>query len=105
LRVEIRKFPFRIGRHEDHEGLSGFGRVDLALDDHRPYSISRGHCLIERTSDGFVVRDCGSRLGTILNGTPLGADAPETTAPLNPGENRLILGTEEGHHEYRVTVA
>jgi CRP-like cAMP-binding protein len=105
LRVEIRKFPFRIGRETDHENLSSFGRADLALPDHRPYSVSRGHCLIERKGDGYFVRDCGSRLGTILNGTPLGADATETTASLAPGANRLILGTEEGHHEYLVTVA
>jgi len=104
LRAEIRKFPFRIGREMDHEGLSGFGRVDLALPDHRPYSVSRGHCLIERNGDGFMVRDCGSRLGTIVNGVPLGAESTETIAPLVAGENRLILGTEEGHHEYLVTV-
>jgi CRP/FNR family cyclic AMP-dependent transcriptional regulator len=105
LRVKIEKFPFRIGREMDHEGLSGFGRVDLALPDHRPYSISRGHCLIERKGDGYSVRDCGSRLGTIVNGTPLGAEATETAAPLVPGENRVILGSEEGRHEYLVTVA
>lgn len=109
LRAVIRKFPFRIGRdtghdHEGHEGLSGFGRVDLALPDHRPFNVSRGHCLIERTADGYFVRDCGSRLGTIVNGVPLGAEATETTAPLVRGENRLILGTEEGHHEYLITV-
>ncbi|HSI16002.1 MAG TPA: cyclic nucleotide-binding domain-containing protein [Chthoniobacter sp.] len=108
LNAAIRKFPFRIGReagHEhEHDGLSGFGRVDLALPDHRPYSVSRGHCLIERTADGYFVRDCGSRLGTIVNGIPLGAEATETSAPLARGENRLILGNEEGHHEYLVTV-
>jgi hypothetical protein len=105
LRMEIHKFPFRIGREMDHEGLSGFDRADLALPDHRPYSVSRGHCLIERKGDGYCVRDCGSRLGTIVNGTPLGAEATETTAPLVAGENRLVLGTEEGRHEYLVTVA
>lgn len=105
LRAEVRKFPFRIGREMDHEGLSGFGRVDLALPDHRPYSVSRGHCLIERKGEGYFVRDCGSRLGTIVNGSPLGADATETTAPLVRGENRLILGSGESQHEYLVTVA
>lgn len=109
LNAVIRKFPFRIGRearHEhEHDGPSNFGRVDLALPDHRPYSVSRGHCLIERTADGYCVRDCGSRLGTIVNGIPLGAEASETSAPLARGENRLVLGNEEGHHAYLVTVA
>ena len=105
LRVKVGKFPFRIGRQLEHEGLTGFGRVDLALHDHRPYSVSRGHCLVERKGGFYVVRDCGSRLGTIVNGEPLGAEATETAAPLKPGENRLILGTEDSRHEYVVTLA
>jgi CRP-like cAMP-binding protein len=105
LSVELEKFPFRIGRHPDHEGLSGFGRVDLELADHRPYSVSRGHCLIERKGQSYFVRDCGSRLGTIVNGALLGAGASEITAPLNPGENRLVLGSEDSPHEYLITVS
>jgi hypothetical protein len=104
LQVEIRKFPFRIGRITEHESLSSFGRVDLAVPDGRPHSVSRGHCLIERNEHGYFVRDCGSRLGTIVNEEPLGANATETTAQLRPGENRLILGTPESPHEYFVTV-
>jgi CRP-like cAMP-binding protein len=104
LNVNVGKFPFRIGRAMDQDGHSGFGRVDLALPDHRPYNVSRGHCLIERKGEAYVVRDCGSRLGTIVNGTPLGAEATETTAQLKPGENRIILGTESGRHEYLVTL-
>jgi CRP-like cAMP-binding protein len=105
LRVEIRKFPFRIGRHPDHEGISGFGRVDLDLPDHRPYSVSRGHCLIERQGESYILRDCGSRLGTIVNGEALGAEASEVAAALRPGENRILLGSEQSPHEYLVTVA
>ena len=106
LHAEVRKFPFRIGREmgSDHDGPSSFGRVDLALPDHRPYSVSRGHCLIERKADGYFVRDCGSRLGTVVNGTPIGGDSTETTAPLTPGENHLILGPEHGRHAYRITI-
>jgi len=32
-------------------------------------SISRRHCVLERTADGFVVRDLSSRAGTLVNGT------------------------------------
>lgn len=105
LRVKVGKFPFRIGRAMDQDGQSGFGRVDLALADHRPYSVSRGHCLVERKGESFVIRDCGSRLGTIVNGVALGAEATETMAQLKPGENRVILGTEGGRHEYVITLA
>lgn len=41
----------------------------LAIADNR---ISRRHCMLERTADGFVVRDLGSRTGTLVNGTVTG---------------------------------
>jgi len=32
-------------------------------------SVSRRHCVLERTADGFLVRDLGSRAGTLVNGS------------------------------------
>ena len=37
----------------------------LSIADNR---VSRRHCVLERTADGFVVRDLGSRSGTRVNG-------------------------------------
>ncbi len=31
-------------------------------------TISRRHCVLEKTADGFVMRDLGSRAGTVVNG-------------------------------------
>src|SRR5271169_3859678 len=31
-------------------------------------TISRRHCVLEKTAGGFVVRDLGSRAGTVVNG-------------------------------------
>src|SRR5438270_14024675 len=33
--------------------------------------LSRQHCLIERSGEKFVVRDLGSRHGTLVNGVPV----------------------------------
>lgn len=104
LEVEIAKFPFRIGRKSEHENPSAFTRIDLALHDERPYSVSRGHCLIERKGAQFFVRDCGSRLGTVVNGTALGDGQSEVIAALQPGANTLILGSPDGPHHYTVSV-
>jgi hypothetical protein len=98
--VAITRFPFRIGRQSSGEHGGFVGRLDLALPDERPYSVSRGHCVIERKGDAIFIRDCGSRLGTIVNGTLLGAGAAELTARLQPGENQLILGSEESRQHY-----
>ena len=104
LQVEITKFPFRIGRKSDQDRPSVFSRIDLALHDERPYSVSRGHCLIERKGAQYFVRDCGSRLGTIVNDAELGEGQSEVLAPLQPGTNTLILGSPDGPHHYTVNV-
>jgi CRP-like cAMP-binding protein len=100
--VSITKFPFRVGRRSDGDHGGFIARLDLAISDERPYSVSRGHCIIERKGDAFFVRDCGSRLGTIVNGALLGAGSPDLVARLQPGENELILGPSEANQHYRL---
>jgi hypothetical protein len=46
---------------------------DLAL---RAGGVSRQHAEIERTGDGFVLRDLDSRNGTIVSGMPLAGKVP-----------------------------
>ena len=50
---------------------------------------SRFHCVIEKTSEGFLVRDLESRNGTMLNGKPVRGDAP-----MSPGDVVKIGKTE-----------
>jgi chromosome segregation ATPase len=33
--------------------------------------VADAHCVLFRTADGWLLRDCGSRVGTRLNGTPV----------------------------------
>ena len=104
LNVAITRFPFRIGRRPDGEQAMAFGRTDLLLADSRPYGVSRGHCLIECKGRVYFVRDCGSRLGTIVNGVEIGANGKEFIAPLLPGENMLTLGLADSSHQYVVRI-
>ena len=77
--------PFRIGRAEGNE---------LELPE---TSISRWHAAIEADGDGWVLRDCGSRLGTRLNELALDADA---AVALHAGDS---IGV--GPWRFRVQVA
>ncbi|MGC4123198.1 MAG: sigma 54-interacting transcriptional regulator [Myxococcales bacterium] len=56
--------------------------ADLTLIDEK---ASREHCAIEASGDGFVLRDLGSRNGTLLNGTLLAAPAT-----LKPGDQVAV---------------
>jgi cellulose biosynthesis protein BcsQ/pSer/pThr/pTyr-binding forkhead associated (FHA) protein len=85
--VEIRKFPFRIGRNNP------FSENDLTIPDHTPRQVSRRHLeLVER--DGRIgVTDRGSQLGTLVDGMPLGG-AHGFAGPIFPSaaSSVIVLG-------------
>jgi hypothetical protein len=102
LRLKITRFPFRIGRRNDDGRL--FSRMDLPLADQRPFVVSRSHCRIECKGGGYFVRDCGSLLGTIVNGVPIGTEYPNFMAALTPGENTITVGPEGSPHQYSIII-
>jgi len=60
--------PLTIGRSPD---------CDVSLHD---ILLSRSHCRLERTRDGWVITDLGSKNGTVIDGRPV------TRHALRPGE-------------------
>jgi hypothetical protein len=102
--VAVTRFPFRIGRATDGHGPSPLAPNHLSIPDEKPYHVSRNHCIIERSGDRIMVHDFGSKVGTIVNGTRLGTEFDSFVAPLKPGENTLVLGSEASPHHFRVVV-
>jgi len=90
--MRIAPLPFRIGRKSSRPLEGGRSSVELALHDTRPYSLSRRHFAIETHNGGYVVRDCGSHHGTIVNGAHIGGALAVSVAPLIAGENRIVAG-------------
>ena len=105
--VDIQKFPFKIGR--DSYGDISYGldasKNDFSIADGEPFQVSRKHCLIECESGNLYVRDSGSSLGTIVNGTQIGVRYASLTEPLKPGTNSLILGTARSPYKFQIEVA
>ena len=105
IREEIKEFPFKIGREGNLGPDSPFGLNDLFLKDRIPWNVSRNHCAIERRGGTVLVKDRGSNVGTVVNGTPIGVRFTKVAAELNPGENELILGVKSSPHVFTVTVS
>lgn len=105
--VEIVKFPFKIGR--DGFGDRGFDpstiKNDLSIPDGEPFQVSRKHCIIEREGECFYVRDTGSSLGTIVNGTPIGVKYASLSEVLVFGKNNIILGTARSPFKFQIQIA
>ena len=74
----------RLGRHPDSE---------IMLDD---ITVSRRHAEVERTADGYVVRDAGSLNGTYVNQERVDEAPLRNSDELQVGKFRLVffeLGT------------
>ncbi len=98
--ISIDCFPYRIGRLTD-DPLSD---NDLKIPDREPFHVSRNHCMIVCVDTRCFLIDCGSRLGTIVNGIVVGAGTDTTRVELRAGDNEVVLGSSPSPYRYRVAV-
>jgi phosphoserine phosphatase RsbU/P len=77
--VPIDSFPFTIGRQADR---------NLSLTNPQ---VSRQHAVVERDGDGFVVRDLGSRHGTLVNGVKVEMSRLQSGDQIQPGASNVVL--------------
>ncbi len=101
--ITVTRFPFLIGRRpgSDERRLTP---ADLALEDRRPYRLSRHHFLLLRTPDGLFVADASSKLGTRVGEVYLGEAFPRMRAPLEPGENEVVAGGANSPYRFILRV-
>jgi hypothetical protein len=102
--VSVRELPFRIGRAATGEGKDTYGDIHLAIEDDRPFNLSRRHFSIEEEAGALMVRDCGSYHGTTLNGQILGGEGHPLSAPLMTGESELVAGRSDSPFRFRILV-
>lgn len=80
--VEVEKKKITIGRNENN---------DIVL---RDAAISRRHARLRRRGDGYVLEDCKSRHGTLLNGAPI-----EGVRELRDNDEIAICSSVLRYHE------
>lgn len=102
--ISVHELPFRIGRAASGEGKDTYGDVHLAIQDARPFNLSRRHFSIEEEAGALIVRDCGSYHGTTLNGQILGGEGRPLSAPLMTGESDLVAGRSDSPFRFRILV-
>lgn len=102
----IRNLPFRVGRrpHRDESPERSVGPVHLILVDDDLALVALDHFVIEDAAMGPILRDCGSRHGTIVNGIPLGGAHRHLSTPLRLGTNRVTLGTPGSPFDFEISV-
>jgi CRP/FNR family transcriptional regulator, cyclic AMP receptor protein len=103
--IEIQRLPFQVGRqigkHEDPPEQEN----DLSIEDERPYNLSRRHFAIEQSRRGLIVRDCGSHVGTLVNGARIGGETGISVAILKIGDNAVIAGSDTSPFRFTIQIS
>jgi hypothetical protein len=102
--VDISDLPFRVGRMPIKGEPTPTEENDLAFEDSKPFNLSRRHFAIEQSRRGLIVRDCGSHLGTVVNGVRIGATAGVNIAILQNGDNQIIAGSERSPYRFTLHI-
>jgi pSer/pThr/pTyr-binding forkhead associated (FHA) protein len=77
----------------------------LAVKDAKPFLVSRNHFVIESKPGHIIVRDLNSKMGTAVNGQPIGRHFARDSAELKFGPNLIIAGGLESRFRFMITVA
>lgn len=102
--ILITELPFRVGRPAIDDEPPPPYHIHLSLDDERPFKLSRLHFLIDETPDGPVIIDCGSRLGTVVNGLFIHGAGSDAQAPLRIGTNLVVAGGRASEYRFKIVV-
>jgi hypothetical protein len=98
-KMNISKFPFKVGRKHELEEVDVLSDNDLYLQDFPPFNVSRNHFQIDKVGSRYVVIDRGSRLGTIVNGGRINVQSV-----LNRKENEIIAGPHHSPFAFKLEI-
>jgi hypothetical protein len=95
--------PYRVGATFSAEDTNPLDWNNLQIPCDENAMLSRNHFAIQRTQDGLVVVDRGSRHGTMVNDIKIGAGAEQIQHALQPGDNIIIAGDALSPYRFCVT--
>ena len=105
-RVEIDKYPFRVGRFDREScGSDLFHLNDLFLLDTEPHRISQSHFAIFRSHNNCFLQDRGSKCGCRVNGIQVGGEPGAVSRiTLKLGRNLIEIGPAPTELSFTVVV-
>ncbi|MCB4792288.1 MAG: cyclic nucleotide-binding domain-containing protein [Elusimicrobia bacterium] len=104
--IEIKKFPFKIGRQTESFTKDLFSHNDLYLKDRVPFNVSRNHLSLQFFKGKFFIIDRGSTLGTIVNDVRIGGPVRNHEIELSSGKDyTIIVGSAESQFKFKVSVS
>ncbi len=102
--VELKEFPFIVGKMKAIEGMAQVDSTHLRLPLPAETELTENHFEIIKREGRLLVRDLGSPAGTIVNGEKLSKYGIEATAKLHAGKNTVVAGGPESPVRFIVAV-
>ena len=100
----VARFPFRVGGKPESEDAGLLACNELEVHDAGNKFLSINHFSIDLGGDGAIVRDRGSRTGTVVNQVRIGCGTERDVAPLNAGDNEVVAGPPDSPFRFKVVV-
>ncbi len=98
-KMEIRHFPFKIGRELPPDEKDASSDNDLYLRDRAPFNVSKNHLMIYKSEDGFTIADRDSKLGTVVNRKRI-----NDICVLEKPVNEIIVGTKGSPFVFKLEI-
>jgi len=102
--VVVARFPFRVGSKAESEEAGLLACNEMEFEDAGNEILSINHFSIDLGGEGVVVRDRGSRTGTVVNRVRIGSGAKQDVAPLNAGDNEVAAGPTDSPFRFKIVV-
>jgi len=103
FQIGVARLPFQIGGYPTKEETKMFKQNHLNIPcDGPPLQVSRIHCQIAIQDKGIYLVDNASRFLTYVNGKAIGRGRGTMRAPLQMGENKIVLGGLETPYALKV---
>ncbi|MEX2617657.1 MAG: cyclic nucleotide-binding domain-containing protein [Alphaproteobacteria bacterium] len=90
--IVIDCLPFRVGRRAIAGEPASKTPAELLLLTTKPFEMAPMHFVIEDVQGRLNLRDLGSVLGTLVNGTRVAPFEASDSAPLKLGMNQILVG-------------
>ncbi len=100
----VARFPFRVGCKPESEDAGLLACNELEVHDSGNEFLSINHFSLDLGGDGAIVRDRGSRAGTMVNQVRIGFGATQDEAPLRAGDNEVVAGRPGSPFRFKVVV-
>jgi CRP/FNR family transcriptional regulator, cyclic AMP receptor protein len=103
LEAHLARLPFKIGGYLAGDETTKNRQNHLVIaTEGPPLIVSQQHCQIEVQDGGLYINDLGSRFGTVVNGKVIGRGKGKYKAPLQKGENSVVMGGVESPYRIKI---